>query len=563
MRPWKYFFMLIIITVPLFSLGLSNHGLWSPDEPRVAEIGREMAVTGNWVVPTLNQKPFLEQPPLYYAALALTFKIFGVSDKTARIPSALFGFAAVLIAFLMANFFFGPRVALLSGLVLATAGEYFRVSHWIVVDGALTFFVILALYFFIRAYLTEINGTKLLWYGLFYVACTLAFYTKGFIGLAIPGLSTLAFLIVERNFKEIVRMRLWLGVLIFLIMTLPWFIGLWQQGGREYINAIFIHNHLQRFLSDSLAGDLSDAVPSHHRPFYYYLTEFPNGFLPWSILLIPVLFHIFSKSARSDVANPLSEKGVLFAKCWFFTGIIFLSAASTKRTLYLMPIFAPIAILTAVYIDSTLRSPQSIAKIGKVFIWVFTLLMLFIGLGLTPVAFSVKKLYFTDVSVPFIIPIIILSIFLTAFSFVAMRYFWKRDLNKYWISMSAIVILVLLFALTVAMPVVDIHNNFAPFCRQVASAVPTGESIHAYRPNETIRGVVPFYTGRYVVEVSELADAEMMFRKEKPFYIIIRDKQERMEKKLLSTGRIFSLVKHELTGTDHALVLFSNKSLQR
>ncbi len=228
-----------------------------------------------------------------------------------------------------------------------------------------------------------------------------------------------------------------------------------------------------------------------------------------------------------------------------------------------MPIFAPIAMLTAVYIDSTLKSPQSIRKIGKVFIWIFTLFMLFIGLGLTPVAFSVKKLYYMDVSVPFIVPIIILSVFVTALSLAAIRYFQKRDLNKYWISMSVNIILILLFALTVAIPVIDIHNNFTPFCGQVASAVPIGESIHAYRPNETIRAIVPFYTGRYIVEVDELADVETMFRQEKPFYIIIRDKQERMEKKLLSTGRIFPLVKHELTGTDHALVLFSNKFGQK
>ena len=144
----KHLILLFIVVVPLFSLGLSNHGLWSADEPRVAEIGREMALTGNWAVPTLNQRPFLEEPPLYYASLAIAFKAFGISDTVARIPSAFFAFAAVLVIFFMANLFFGPRVALLSGLILATTGEYFRVAHWVVVDSALTFFVLGALYFF-------------------------------------------------------------------------------------------------------------------------------------------------------------------------------------------------------------------------------------------------------------------------------------------------------------------------------------------------------------------------------------------------------------------------------
>jgi 4-amino-4-deoxy-L-arabinose transferase-like glycosyltransferase len=557
----KYLVLLLIVIVPLFSLGLSNHGLWSADEPRVAEIGREMAETGNWAVPTLNQRPFLEEPPLYYASLAIVFKVFGVSDKVARIPSALFAFGAVLVVFFMANLFFGPRVALLSGLILATTGEYFRVAHWVIVDGALTFFVMGALYSFITAYLTEINRRKFLFYSLFYVACTFAFYTKGFIGIVIPGLSVLTFLVIERNFREIIKMRLWLGVLIFLVMTLPWFIALWQQGGTEHLKVFLLHNHLQRFFPSGFAGTISGAASGHHHPFYYYITEFPSGFLPWSLLIIPVLFHAFSKSGKSGVANVLPEKGTLFAKCWFFAGIIFLSMASTKRTLYLMPIFAPIAMLTGTYIDSMLKSPQSLTKIGKIFTWFFTIVLLFVGFALTPVYFYVKKLYPMDVSETLLIQIIVLSVFMIALSIAAIRYFQQRDLKKYWISMNASIILALFFALTVVMPALDVHKSFVPFCRQIEATVPVGEPLYAYQPDETLRGAVPFYTGHYVIETEELASVETMLQKEEPFYIIIRDKKEELENRLLSTHRLFSLAKLEM-GTNRTLVLFSNTAIQ-
>ena len=242
------FVLLLIVVVPLFSLGLSNHGLWSADEPRVAEIGREMALTGNWAVPTLNQKPFLEEPPLYYGSLALAFKVFGgASDKVARIPSALFALAGVMVAFFIANFLFGPRVALLSGIILATTEEYFRVAHWVMVDNTLTFFVICAMGLFIAGYLSESNRKKLLCYILLYISCSLAFFTKGFIGIVIPGLSILTFLIAEKNLKEILKMRLWLGILIFIVMVLPWFIALWHQGGTEYLSVFSRYsNHLQR-----------------------------------------------------------------------------------------------------------------------------------------------------------------------------------------------------------------------------------------------------------------------------------------------------------------------------
>ena len=73
--------------------------------------------------------------------------------------------------------------------------------------------------------------------------------------------------------------------------------------------------------------------------------------------------------------------------------------------------------------------------------------------------------------------------------------------------------------------------------------MPAGERIYAYQPDETLRGAVPFYTGRYVIETEEFASVETMLQKEEPFYIIIRDKREETEKKLLNTGKLFSLVK--------------------
>ena len=551
----KNLVLLLIVVVPLFSLGLSNHGLWSADEPRVAEIGREMALTGNWAVPTLNQKPFLEEPPLYYGSLALAFKVFGgASDKVARIPSALFAFAGVIVAFFIANFLFGPRVALLSGIILATTGEYFRVAHWVIVDNTLTFFVICAMGLFIAGYLSESNKKKLLCYILLYVSCSLAFFTKGFIGIVIPGLSILVFLIVEKNLKEILKMRLWLGILIFIIMVLPWFMALWHQGGTEYLNVFLLHNHLQRFLPASMAGSISGSVSGHHHPFYYYIIEFPNGFLPWSILLVPALYHAFSKTGKSH--GP-SEKGRLFAKCWFFAGIIFLSVASTKRALYLMPIFAPIAMLTALYIDYTLGS-QPLNRIGKVFIWIFDILLLVIGLGLTPIYFYFKKAYLSGTPDSLSISVVAISILVTALSLAAIGYLLRGNMKRYWISVHIPIILVLAFTLVAIFPILDRHKSFVPFCQQVMAAVPADQPLYAYQPDETLRGAVPFYTGRYLIETEDLGNVAAVLQKKEPFFVVIRDKRAKVEKELLSTGKLYILVKQEM-GTNRALVLLSNQ----
>jgi 4-amino-4-deoxy-L-arabinose transferase-like glycosyltransferase len=543
------------VVVPLFSLGLSNHGLWSADEPRVAEIGREMALTGNWAVPTLNQKPFLEEPPLYYGFLALTSKAFGgASDKVARIPSTLFAFAGVIVVFFIANFLFGPRVALLSGIILATAEEYLRVSHWVLVDSTLTFFVICTMGLFIKGYLSENNRRKLFCYILLYISCTLAFFTKGFIGIVIPGLSILTFLIVEKNLKEILKMRLWHGILIFIILTLPWFIALWHRGGAEYLNDYLIHNQLQRFLPTSMAWSTSGGFSGHRNPFYYYLYEFPAGFFPWSILLVPVLYHVFSKTGQSH--GP-SEKGRLFATCWFLAGIIFLSVASTKRTLYLMPMFAPIAVLTALYIDYTLGS-RPLNKIGKAFIWILNILLFVISLGLAPTYFYIKKVYLSDIPGSLSFSVVLISIIVAALSLVAMGYLLRGNIKRYWISVHISIILAFIFVLVSVVPVLDLHKTFVPFCRQIMTVVPTGKPLYAYQPDETLRGAVPFYTGRYIIETEDLGNVATILKKNEPFFIVIRDQRAWQEKELLSTGKLYILVKQEM-GTNRTLVLLSNK----
>lgn len=560
-RATNHLILLLIVVVPLFTLGLSNHGLWSADEPRVAEIGREMALSGNWAVPTLNQKPFLEHPPLYYASLAVAFKAFGtVSDKVARIPSALFAFGGILVLFFMANRLFGPRAALLSGLILATTGEYFRVAHWVIVDGALTFFVMSSMGLFITGYLSANNRRKLLCYVLFYISCTLAFYAKGFVGIVIPGLSILVFLTAERNFRELLKMRLWLGFLIFVVMTLPWFIALWLQAGTEHLNVFLVHNHLQRFFPAGMAGRISGSASGHHHPFYYYITEFPSGFLPWSVLLIPALYLAFSKTGKSST---LSEKGHLFTKCWFFAGIIFFSIASTKRVLYLMPIFAPIAMLTALYIDYTIADgagPKLLKRIGKVFMWVLDVSFLLIGIGLMPAYFYLKKAEpgLLSYSTTLLVSVTALSILVTASSIAGILYLLRGNMKRYWVSVNLPIMMALVFTLVVVVPILDRHKSFVPFCRQVKAIVPADAPLLAYQPDETLRGAIPFYTGRYLIETENLTDIVPFLNKKETIFIVIRDRRQVMEKALLSTGKLHILVRREM-GMDRALVLMSNE----
>lgn len=543
-----YGILLLVLLLPLFCLGVSNHGLWTADEPRVAEIGREMALTGNWVVPALNQRPFLEEPPLYYASVAAVFRILGgASDRTARVPSVLFALGGCIALFFLGTFLFTPRIGFLSSLILATGFEYFRVAHWLVVDSALTCFIITAMMFFIMGYMAENKRKKLLFYILFYICCTGAFFTKGFIGLAVPGLAILAFLLLKRNLKELLRMHVPLGIVVFLALSLPWFFGLWSHGGAEYLKVFLIKNHIQRFLPGGSSG--------HHQPFYYYLFGFPEGFLPWSILLIPVLIYSFRKS--DDSLPPPQKSGITWLKCWFILGIVFLSVASTKRILYLMPVFPPFALLAARYVDSTFLT-RLFTKTEKAFLAIFAGFPLILGAAMTPVYLLASGKYPFIASHSLFFTVIAASGLVFGLSLVSLKYFFEKRMDRFWISSGGALYAVMIFSLVAVMPVLDNFKSFVPFTDQVKSIVTADHDLYAYTPDETLRAIIPFYTSFYLKETDNKDYLAARVAKGDRIFVAIRDKKGRFEDELVSTG-LFSVVVRHGAKEDRSSVLLSNR----
>jgi len=538
-KTTAYGLLLIAVLVPLFALGLSNHGLWTPDEPRVAEIGREMALTGNWAVPTLNRKPFLEKPPLYFWSVALTFRVFHVvSDRVARIPSAVFGIGGAVGVFFLAAMLFGPRVGFISAFVTATSFEYFRAAHWLIVDSALACFVIWAMTSFMAAYLSQARGRRLLFYIFFYLFCGLAFLSKGLIGLAFPGVGVLVFLAFEKDLKEIWKMQPWIGIAILAALSLPWLLALWHQGGGPYLDVFLLKNNLLRFLPGGTSG--------HHKPFYYYFTHLPGSFLPWSILLVPVLYRSFGRSQGSPAP---SGPGLLFMKCWSVSGFALLSLASTKRGIYLLPILAPFSILTALWIESILRSrPPSRGE--RIFLWGLALVLLGAGLVLGPMTFYLSsEMGFLWAAH---------AVLVIGLSGVTLKFLRKAEMDRFWIGTHGTVLALLIFVLLWILPPVDRYKSFASFCREVKEAVGADTPLYGYKPDETLRGVVPFYTGRYIEEIGDdrvLADT---LSREDPVFVVAMDKRGVREREIFSSGRVYLLLDRKV-GDRRTCLLFTNR----
>jgi 4-amino-4-deoxy-L-arabinose transferase-like glycosyltransferase len=339
-------------------------------------------------------------------------------------------------------------------------------------------------------------------------------------------------------------MHLWLGIAIFLVLVIPWFIELWRQGGSEYLRVFLIHNHLDRF-----AGGSS----GHHQPFYYYLTQFPAGFLPWSLLIVPVFYRVFRKT---DGLDGTERTGLLLAKCWFIAGFVFLSVASTKRVLYLMPVFAPISLMTAWYVDSTMKG-MVFRRFERVFVWLFGLIPLAAGAAAVPLYFYFCRMYDFASSWSATFWIVSFSLVSVVLSVEAL---WRHrgNMAHFWLLSGASVVSMLLLVLIAIVPLLDPHKSFVPFCRDIRTVVPATTPLYAYQADETLRGAVPFYTGRRLEEIETIESLKEIGDKEGSVFVAVRDKRGRVEADIMETCR-FTLITKRRMGAERSMLLFKSR----
>ncbi len=308
------------LAVCLFHLG--SFGLWEPDEARYAEIAREMLQSGNLLVPHLNYVAYVEKPPLLYWMTTLSFWVFGVSEFSARLPVAVSAIAGILATYLFALRAFGRRHATLAAAILATTPLYALMAQVVTTDMMLTALVTIATF---ALYLHWDEGGRWCWIA--YVAMGLAVMTKGPVGAAIPILSMLLWLALNRELAgAIAKFRAIPGLLLTLLIAAPWFVAITiREPG--FANFYFVGEHLRRAFQTDY---------SHSEAFYFYVPVLAVGLLPWS-LLVPFL------TWRAAQRNPARSFCIVAAG---FTVVAF-SCASAKLIPYILPAVPPLAVLIA------------------------------------------------------------------------------------------------------------------------------------------------------------------------------------------------------------------------
>jgi 4-amino-4-deoxy-L-arabinose transferase-like glycosyltransferase len=332
----------------LFFYGLNQVGLIGADEPRYAQVGREMLERHDWITPVLGGQPWLEKPPLYYWQAMMAYAIFGVSDWAARLPSALDATLLVLAVYFFLRRF-RPGFEIDGALITASSAGIIGYARAASMDMALASAFTIGM---LGWWAWRESGKKP--YLLIFYACMgLGMLAKGPVA---PFLAVAVIVLYAAAFREwqIILKTPWLpGILLFCVIALPWYFAV-QVRNPVFFREFILEHNLARF---------SKNLYHHTEPFWYYLPVMALALVPWTVFVIAALF----QPVRSWWARRTPERGSddlenqfgVFASSWLIVPVVFFSISQSKLPGYILPAIPAGGLLLADYLRRHLEHSEA------------------------------------------------------------------------------------------------------------------------------------------------------------------------------------------------------------
>lgn len=350
-----------------FGCDLGNHPLAAPDGARYAEIPREMVVTGDYVTPRLNGIKYFEKPPLFYWLQAASIKALGTNELSVNLTNMLLALGTVILIYLTSRILYGRLAGFLATAVYATSALVFALTRVVTLDVALTFFLTGTLTTFILA-TSKPPGRKrriLLAAAYFFVGC--AVMTKGLVGMLFPGIIMGAWLIIAKEWRNWRDYYLIDGLIIFLLVTLPWHI-LVQLRNPEFFKFYFIEQHFLRYFTD---------YAHRQQKWWFFPSLLLAGLYPWVTFLPQTLINSIKK-----LGQQIHAKQTILLLFWSATIYLFYSFSNSKLIPYILPIFPSLAMLLSHYLAEIYHNQKSLVTDGAF----YALVILNITLAMAAVA---------------------------------------------------------------------------------------------------------------------------------------------------------------------------------
>ena len=330
----------------LFFFGLAFFGLIGADEPRYAQVAREMLARHDWITPTLGGKPWLEKPPLYYWQAMLAYSIFGVSDWAARLPSAVDATLMVVATYLFLRRF-RPGFQLDGALMTASAAGIIGFARAASTDMPLAATFTVALLAWFAWY--ESKSRRFL--ALFYCFLALGMLAKGPVAPLLAAVIILVFATATSDYRLLGR-TLWVpGIMLFCAVVLPWHIAV-QIKNPEFFRVFILQHNLARFGTN---------LYHHPEPFWYYLPVTLLGLIPWTVFVVASLAETVRIwwTARREILDSERRALDVFLVIWVAVPVAFFSLSQSKLPGYIVPALPAGTLLLAEYVRRRVADGES------------------------------------------------------------------------------------------------------------------------------------------------------------------------------------------------------------
>jgi 4-amino-4-deoxy-L-arabinose transferase-like glycosyltransferase len=341
---WLTAFFLFYGLVPIF--GGAALGLVGADEPRYAQVAREMLARNDYVTPILYGQPWLEKPALYYWRAMFSFREFGIHDWSARLPSASFAFTLIVLIYLHMRRF-RPGGQLDAALITASCAGIIAFSRGASTDMQLAAPFCIGMLGWYAWYETD---SKFWLFDLYFFvgAATLA---KGPIAPFMAAAIILSFTALRREWS-LLRRSIWIpGILLYFAMVLPWFIAV-QRRNPVFLRVFFLQHNLERFATD---------LYKHEQGAWYYVPVMLLGLTPWAVIAIAALVDAVQDSFAEWRARRAKNRYIghhragdafpEFLVLWALFPIVFFSFSKSKLPGYVLPSIPALTILAGDYLN--------------------------------------------------------------------------------------------------------------------------------------------------------------------------------------------------------------------
>jgi 4-amino-4-deoxy-L-arabinose transferase-like glycosyltransferase len=331
-----------------------------------------MMDAGDYVTPSFNFQLRMNKPVLSYWNVALSYRLFGISEWSERLPIAIGGVVIIAAAFALARVLGGTLAGLLAALVLATSPRLLLLARRIIIDIHITMWMSLVLLFFALA--ETAPRRRRLYLCLMYVAAGFGVLTKGPVAVFLPGLVFFIYLASQKRIADLRHMMLPTGALISLAIVVPWYYLLYREHGWEYIGTFIFGENLGRY---------AEPVGDQSRGLLFYIPVMLADLFPWSLLIPFALWWAVRVGRDLHIARLLL--------IWIAVIVVFFSFSGTKEDLYILPIVGAEAALIGAMLAKAIQGDAIVRPVS----WasaLTSLLLLAAGLGVVWV-FTIANRY--------------------------------------------------------------------------------------------------------------------------------------------------------------------------